>query len=372
MKSAKSAQLGNHAVENNITQDDLLRRFEQMEKEKTQYKLDSHEKLRRCEAKYLAMLETVDAHMTLVDRNLRILWANQKAKKMFGYDIVGKTCCEALYGKKELCGSLTSSCITQQAFCSRKPVKSNSIKLKVKDGDVKYFEGTAKVVSRDNDGKPSVIVKIYKDITGRMMAEEELRRNMKQMRKNLDGTIKAIARTVETRDAYTAGHQRRTTEIARAIASGMGLSKQLIEAIRMAGVIHDLGKISVPAEILSKPGHINESEFSLIKQHPQAGYEILKGIDFKWPVADIVLQHHERLNGSGYPYNLQGDQILLEARIIGVADVIEAMASHRPYRPELGLDEAFDEITRNRGILYDPDVVDASIDLFTKKGYQIH
>jgi len=194
---------------------------------------------------------------------------------------------------------------------------------------------------------------------------------MKQMRKNLNGTIKAIARTVETRDAYTAGHQRRTTEIARAIAFEMGLSKQLIDGIRMAGVIHDLGKISVPAEILSKPGQISKSEMSLIKQHPHAGYEILKGIDFKWPVADIVLQHHERLNGSGYPYNLQGDQILLEARVIGVADVIEAMASHRPYRPALGLDDAFEEITMNRGIMYDPDVVDASIDLFTKKGYQL-
>jgi HD-GYP domain-containing protein (c-di-GMP phosphodiesterase class II) len=290
---------------------------------------------------------------------------------MFGRDIVGKSCCEALYGKKEMCGSHTSSCLTRQAFNSRCLIKCHSIKLKVKDGAIKYFEGTAKVVSRDNDGKPSVIVKIYKDVTERKQAEEQLRQNMMQMRKNLDTTIKAIARTVETKDAYTAGHQRRTTEIARAVAFSMGLSKQLIDGIRMAGVMHDLGKISVPAEILSKPGQISEFEFSLIKQHPQAGYDILKGIDFKWPVADIVLQHHERLNGSGYPYNLQGDQILLEARVIGVADVIEAMASHRPYRPSLGIDDAFEEITMNRGTLYDPDVVDATIDLFTKKGYQI-
>jgi HD-GYP domain-containing protein (c-di-GMP phosphodiesterase class II) len=140
----------------------------------------------------------------------------------------------------------------------------------------------------------------------------------------------------------------------------------------MAGVIHDLGKISIPAEILSKPGEINDSEFALIKQHPQTGYEILKGIDFNWPVADIVLQHHERLDGSGYPNNLKEDEILLEARIIGVADVIEAMSSHRPYRPALGIDEAFEEITKNRGKFYDPDVVDASIDLFTKRGYQFN
>ena len=140
----------------------------------------------------------------------------------------------------------------------------------------------------------------------------------------------------------------------------------------MAGVIHDLGKISIPAEILSKPGKISDSEFSLIKQHPKAGYEILRGIDFNWPVADVVLQHHERLDGSGYPHNLQKDEILIEARVLGVADVIEAMASHRPYRPALGIDDAFEEITMHRGILYDPDVVDASIDLFTKRGYQFN
>jgi len=318
------------------------------------------------------MLESVDDHMTLVDSNLQILWANQKAKDIFGWDIVGKSCCQALYGKKEMCGNNSSSCLTRQAFNSIRPIKCHSIKLNVKDGALKYFEGTAKVVARDDEGKPSVVVKIYKDITERKLAEEELRNNMKQMRKNLDCTIKAIARTVETRDAYTAGHQRRTTEIARAIAYEMGLSRQAIDGIRMAGVIHDLGKISVPAEILSKPGKISQSEMSLIKQHPQSGYEILEGIDFKWPIADIVLQHHERLDGSGYPNGLQGDEILLEARIIGVADVIEAMASHRPYRPALGIDDAFEEITMNRGILYDPDVVDASIDLFTKRGYQFH
>jgi HD-GYP domain-containing protein (c-di-GMP phosphodiesterase class II) len=244
--------------------------------------------------------------------------------------------------------------------------------MTAKNGKGMFFEGTARVVAWDNDGNPSVVVKIYKDITGRKRAEEELRRNMKQMRRNLDGTIQAIARTVETRDAYTAGHQRRTTDIAGAVAYEMGLSKEVIDGIRMAGVIHDLGKISIPAEILSKPGQISESESALIKQHPRAGFEILQGIDFNWPVADIVLQHHERINGTGYPYGLKDEEILLEAKIIGVADVIEAMASHRPYRPALGLDDAFEEITMNKGILYDPDVVDASIDLFTRRGYQLH
>ena len=371
MKTAAIEQIGSFSESEQVSQQELIRRIAELEQEKAECKLAAHEHVQKCEAQCNAMLESVDAHMTLVDRNLVILWANERAKKIFGHDIVGKSCCEALYGKKELCCD-PSSCLTRQAFHNGSTTRRHSMKMTDKNGTGLYFEGTARVVSWDNDGTPSVVVKIYEDITGRKQAEEELRLNMKQMRKNLDGTIQAIARTVESRDAYTAGHQRRTTEIAGAVAYEMGLSKQVIDGIRMAGAIHDLGKISVPAEILSKPGQISESEFSLIKQHPQAGFDILKGIDFKWPVADIVLQHHERLNGSGYPYGLKGEEILLEARIIGVADVIEAMASHRPYRPALGIDDAFEEITMNSGKLYDPDVVDASIDLFTKRGYQLH
>jgi len=371
MKTTVVEPSGSGSVSEKAAQQELLRRIAQLEQEKAETRLSAQENMRRCEAQYQAMLESVDAHMTLVDRNLVILWANEKAKKIFGHDIVGKPCCEALYGKKELCSD-PSSCLTRKAFRNGSSVKHKSLKMTAKNGKGMFFEGTARVVAWDNDGNPSVVVKIYKDITGRKRAEEELRRNMKQMRKNLDGTIQAIARTVETRDAYTAGHQRRTTDIAGAVAYEMGLSKEVIDGIRMAGVIHDLGKISIPAEILSKPGQISESESALIKQHPRAGFEILQGIDFNWPVADIVLQHHERINGTGYPYGLKDEEILLEAKIIGVADVIEAMASHRPYRPALGLDDAFEEITMNKGILYDPDVVDASIDLFTRRGYQLH
>jgi PAS domain S-box-containing protein/putative nucleotidyltransferase with HDIG domain len=359
-------------VDKVTTNVELYQCFGQIEQGQSGFMNGSREMLHRCEAKYLAILESVDAYMTLVDKNLKILWANEKAKKLFGRDIIGKTCCQALYNKKKNCANGTSSCMTRQAFSRNRVVKRRSLEIKSKEGKMMYFEGTAKVVSRDNEGRPSLVVKVYKDITERKLAEEVLHENIKQMRRNLDCTIRAISRTVEMRDAYTAGHQKRTTEIASAIAFEMGLSKQVIDAIRMAGVIHDLGKISVPAEILSKPGTLNDSEVSLIKQHPQTSYEILEGIDFKWSVADIVLQHHERLNGSGYPYNLQGDQILLEARILGVADVIDAMASHRPYRPALGIDEAFEEITTNRGILYDADVVDAAIELFTVRGYQFH
>jgi len=177
--------------------------------------------------------------------------------------------------------------------------------------------------------------------------------------------------TIESRDPYTAGHQQRVAQLASAIAKELGLPEKEVEGIRMASLIHDLGKISLPAEILSKPGKLTEIEFRLVQNHPQAGYEILKNIDFPWPIAQIVLQHHERLDGSGYPNQLKNDAIRKEARIVGVADVVEAMASHRPYRPALGIDKALEEISSGKGILYDPQAVEACIKLFTSKGFKL-
>jgi putative nucleotidyltransferase with HDIG domain len=191
------------------------------------------------------------------------------------------------------------------------------------------------------------------------------------LRKALGGTIEAMALTVETRDPYTAGHQRRVSNLARGIATEMGVSEGKIQGVRMAGVIHDIGKISVPGEILSKPGKISQNELGIIKEHPQVGYNILKTVDFPWPIAQIVLQHHERMDGSGYPNGISGENILFEARILAVADVVEAMASHRPYRAALGIDLALKEISKNRGSLYDPKVVDACLRLFNKKGYRL-
>jgi len=183
--------------------------------------------------------------------------------------------------------------------------------------------------------------------------------------------MRAIAGIVEMRDPYTAGHQQRVAQLAAAIAAEMGLPEEQAHAIHLAGIVHDLGKIQVPAEILSKPGKLSEIEFSLIKIHPQAGYDILKGIDFPWPIADMVLQHHERMDGSGYPQGLKGDAILLEARILSVADVVEAISAHRPYRPGLGIDIALDEIASNRSKYYDPQVADACICLFRERGYRL-
>jgi putative nucleotidyltransferase with HDIG domain len=187
----------------------------------------------------------------------------------------------------------------------------------------------------------------------------------------LEGTIHALSSIVESRDPYTAGHERRVTTIACAIAEEMGLPEETIRGIRTASMIHDIGKIYVPAEILNKPGTLSKLEFDMVKTHPEVGHNILKKINFSHPVARIVHQHHERLDGSGYPQGISGDEILLEARIIAVADVVEAMASHRPYRPSVGLEKALEEISGASGILYDPEVVTICLKLFREKSFEI-
>jgi putative nucleotidyltransferase with HDIG domain len=200
-------------------------------------------------------------------------------------------------------------------------------------------------------------------------AEEKLRESYEKLQKNFDAVIKTLARVVETRDPYTSGHQERVAVLSEAIADEMGLSAERVGIIRMAAIIHDLGKIYIPAEILSKPSKLSDVEFEMIKSHPLVAYEILKDMEFPHPIADYIFQHHERLNGSGYPKGLSDGNILLEAKIIAVADTIEAMASHRPYRPAIGLDNALEEISINRDILYDPDTVDACLRLFREKRF---
>ncbi len=206
-------------------------------------------------------------------------------------------------------------------------------------------------------------VEHYYDITERKQAEERLK-------KTIDATLDTMSKIIETKDPYTSGHQHRVCQLAVPLARELGLSPDKIEGIRIASLIHDIGKIGLPAEILSKPTKLADIEFSLIKGHSQTGYDILKSIDFSYPIAQIVLQHHERLNGSGYPNGLRADKILLEAKIMGVADVVEAMSSHRPYRPALGIDKALEEISKNKTILYDPKVVDECLALFKKKGFK--
>jgi len=192
-----------------------------------------------------------------------------------------------------------------------------------------------------------------------------------ELRENLLDFVTAIAATIEARDPYTAGHQRRVANLATAIARELQLPAEQIEGLKLAGVVHDIGKIRVPAEILCKPGRLDELEFNLIKRHSLTGYEILKSIKFPWPLAEIVLQHHERLDGRGYPQGLKGEEILLEARILAVADVVESMVSHRPYRAGLGVDTALAEISRNKDVLYDARVVNACLTLFQEQAYHL-
>ena len=204
----------------------------------------------------------------------------------------------------------------------------------------------------------------------RQRAEEKLRRSYEKLQRALEGTVHTLVAAIEMRDPYTAGHQRRVTQLACAIAHEMGLPEERVEGIRMAGLIHDIGKMNIPAEILSKPGLLSDLEYSLIKNHAQVGHDVLKEMDFPWPLAQIVLQHHERMDGSGYPQGLAGEDIILEARILAVTDVVEAMASQRPYRPSVGLDKALEEISQNRSVLYDPEVVDACLKLFAEERFE--
>jgi PAS domain S-box-containing protein/putative nucleotidyltransferase with HDIG domain len=220
------------------------------------------------------------------------------------------------------------------------------------------------------DGETGGAVLSFWDITERKRAEEELQISLEKLKRSLGETTTALASAVEKRDPYTSGHQQRVAQIACAIAQEIGLPQEQVEGIRVAGILHDIGKIYVPSEILSKPSRLGELEFEMVKTHSQVGYEILQGINFPWPVAQIVLQHHERMDGSGYPAGLSGEDIIPEARILAVADVVEAMASHRPYRPALGIDQALEEISQNSGTLYDPQVVEGCVRLIAEKGFQ--
>lgn len=225
---------------------------------------------------------------------------------------------------------------------------------KTKDGHLFWAEVSLRSVSIGNN---KVGLASLRDVTARKESEEALRRSV-------EATIQVIANTVGVRDPYTSGHQQRVAKLGVAIATEMRLPEAKLDAIKFAGVIHDLGKVSVPSEILSKPGKLSTAELALLKEHPAAGYAILKDVDFPWPIAQIVRQHHERVNGSGYPDGLKEDEILVEAKVLAVADVVEAMVSHRPYRAALSIEKALAEIEQGKGQLYDSTAVDACVNLF--------
>jgi len=200
--------------------------------------------------------------------------------------------------------------------------------------------------------------------------EKELQQSYKRLQKFMEGTAYIIMKVVETRDPYSKGHQQRVSKLATAIAKEMKLPQDKIEGVRFASLVHDIGKINLPTEIVSKPSKLVEVEFNLVKNHPRIGYDILRKVKFPWPIAEIVFQHQEKIDGSGYPRGLKGDEICIEAKILGVANVIEAMSSYRSYRPALSVDEALAEISKYKNILFDPEVVDTCLKLFKEKGFR--
>ena len=313
------------------------------------------------ERRLRTLLQTIPDLIWLKDKDGVYLSCNTMFERFFGAseaDIVGKTDYDFI--DHELANSFRED--DNKAMVAGKPT-SNEKWITFADDGHSVFLDTIKTPMYDALGTLIGVLGIGRDITDRTEVD--------RIRKALEATIQAIAVTVEARDPYTAGHQRRVADLARAIATEMTLPIDIIDGVRMAAAIHDLGKISVPAEILSKPTKLKKTEFDLTKEHPQAGYDILKDIDFPWPIARIILEHHERMNGSGYPNGLTGDNILLESRIIAVADVVEAIGSHRPYRPSLGIDAALEEIEKNKGTIYDNAVTDACLRLFRVKGYQL-
>jgi PAS domain S-box-containing protein/putative nucleotidyltransferase with HDIG domain len=313
------------------------------------------------------ILDSVPAIIFYKDIEGRIIRANKAladSLKMPIKDIVGKTT-EELFPKEQAENMKKGD---KEVIISGK-LKRNIIQPYTTPDGIRWLI-IDKIPYKDKKGKITGIIGLAKDITVQRKSEQELQQTYQRLKKTMDAAIDTMSRTIEVKDPYTAGHQRRVSQLATAIAKELHLSKDKVEGIRIASLIHDIGKIGLPIEILSKPTRLNDIEFSLIKGHSQIGYDILKSIDFSYPVAQIVLQHHERLNGSGYPNNLKGDKILLEALIIGVADVVEAMSSYRPYRPALGIDKALEEISKNKGILYDPKAVDICLKLFKEKGFE--
>ena len=334
----------------------------------------AEEALGDSERRYRLLAENISDVIWVTDMNLRPAYMSPSITRLLGYSVE-----EAMARGIEDSLTPASLELASKAFAKAMTAEENDLEtifksqtldleFKRKDSSTIWVSTTVSFIY-GQDGRPVEIMGVLHDVADRKRAEGQLKQSFEKLEEALDGTIQVITSAVETRDPYTAGHQRRVTQLACAIAKEMSLSSEQIKAVRTSGLVHDLGKISVPIEILSKAGKLSEIEFAIIKTHSQSGYDILKTVEFPWPIAKIVLQHHEKVNGSGYPLGIKGEEILLEARILTVADVVEAMSSNRPYRPALGITEALKEISKNRGLLYDPNAVDACLRLFADKGF---
>jgi PAS domain S-box-containing protein/putative nucleotidyltransferase with HDIG domain len=324
------------------------------------------EALRESEERYRNLFEDSKDGVLIWTAEGKILGVNQAALETFGSEI------EDMIGAEisEIYADPLDLVAFQQILDREGAVRGHELLLKKKDGAVMDALLTA-TVRRGKDHAILGYQGIVRDVTDLKRNERELKRTLETLQRSIGAITLTLSTVVESRDPYTAGHQKRVANLSRAIAQEMDLSPSLCDAVLMAGTLHDIGKIAIPSEILSSPAKLSDKAYELIKDHPQTGYDILREIEFPWPVANIVLQHHEKMDGSGYPKGLSGNDIMLEARIIAVADVVESMASHRPYRPSRGLESALEEIVHNSGTFYDPDVVAACVRLLREKGYQL-
>lgn len=326
------------------------------------------EALREGERFLSSVFASIQDGLSILDLDYQIVQVNPTMEKWYAHarPLVGQKCYQAYHGREHPC----DPCPVRHAMATGAPHSGVVPKRGPHQEVVGWLEVHAYPWLDRATGKMTGVIEYVRDITQRQRAEEALEKSLKELRQSLEGTVVALANTVEMRDPYTAGHQRRVAQLACALAQEMGFSPDQLEGIRVMGFLHDIGKIGIPAEILTKPRQLNEFEANLVKAHVEIGYAILKDLEFPWPVAQAILQHHERLNGSGYPSGLSDREIIPEARILAVADVVEAMASYRPYRPALGIDLALEEISLNRGALYDPEVVEVCLRLFNEKGFK--
>lgn len=326
----------------------------------------SHSNLAQSQIDWQRILDTVSDGMIITDRHFKILFSNRAFSAMTGIEpsnLVGKQCHDVF--SSQLC--FTSDCpLTKLQSAGEQLVFDHEPHCK----NGKHAPWVVTIATYpDATGDIGGYVERFTDASAFRRVKQALNRSHDRLRKNMGAIIHAMSTTIEKRDPYTAGHQRRVTKLCRAIATQLGFNWERIQGLRMAAAIHDLGKINIPSAILNKPGPISEHELAIIQMHPYTAYEILKDIQFPWPIAETIYQHHERLDGSGYPRQLKGDQILLEARILAVADVVESIASFRPYRPELGLEASLAEIDANKGVLYDASVVESCIALINQHGF---
>jgi PAS domain S-box-containing protein len=331
-------------------------------------RLRAASRLEESEERFRAMIEQSISGTLIAGEDGRLIYANPRLAEILGYDdeadLVGLPALEFVVpeDRERIAATLRRHIAGEE--------RGERYHFGVLRRDGKRVTLGAHGTAGTYAGK-RVVIATAQDVTELLRAEEKIGSYLGKLERAMRGTLEVVSKMVELRDPYTRGHERRVAELCAALGAELGLSDDRVEGLRVAGSVHDVGKIASPAEILSKPTRLTPAEYALVKDHAQHGYEILKEVEFPWPVAESARQHHERMDGSGYPRGLKGEEILLEARILAVADTVEAMSSHRPYRPGLGIDKALAEIERGSGAQYDRDVSGACLRLFREKGFTL-